>query len=88
MTTYYYTIFKMPKDEKIKEKLLNILKDISKKDGTFIWGISNDGKHISIVSEDERQAYARGYWIKQRANLPEEYRKKLVFSVVKIESLE
>jgi len=88
MTVYYYTIFRMPEDEKIREKLLNILRDISSKDKSFMWGISRDGKHITIISENEKQAYARGYWIKQKADLPKDYLKKMFFNVVKIESLE
>jgi len=40
---------------------------------------------VTIRSESERQAYARGYWIKQKANLPEEYRKRMVFKVFKVD---
>ena len=85
MVTVYFTVFKVPENEKIKEKLFRILDEISQRDSSFKWGLNKKRTHISIISRDEKQAYARGYWIKQRANLPEEYRRKLVYKVYKIE---
>ena len=85
MVTLYYTIFKAPEDYETREKLFRILNEISKKDETFVWGASKNKRYITIVSESESQAHQRPYWIKKKADLPEEYRKKLVYKIFKVE---
>jgi len=87
MVVFFYTIFRVPDSEKIKNKMLQILREISKKDETFVWGISPNGKYISIMSENEKKAWARGYWIKNKMNLPKKYLEKFVFKVIKIEEV-
>ena len=85
MVVLYYTIFKAPEDEATREKLLKILSESAKRDETFVWGISKNKKYITIVSESERQAWARGYWIKQKSKMPKDYLEKLVFKIFKVE---
>ena len=85
MVVLYYTIFKAPEDDETREKLFRILNEIAKRDETFVWGASKNRKYITIISESERQGHMRAYWIKQKADLPEEYRKKLVYRIYKIE---
>ena len=85
MVVLYYTIFKAPEDDETREKLFKILNEISKKDETFVWGASKNRKYITIISESEQQAWARGYWIKQKSNMPKDYLEKLVFKIFKVE---
>ena len=85
MVVLYYAIFKAPEDDTTKEKLLKILSEIAKRDETFVWGISKNKKYITIVSESESQSHQRVYWIKNKADISEEYRKKLVYRIFKVE---
>ena len=85
MTILYYAVFKAPEDKTTRERLLKILSEISKRDETFVWGVSKNKKYITIVSESESQAHQRVYWIKNKADISEEYRKKLVYRIFKVE---
>jgi len=85
MVVLYYTIFKAPEDDETREKLFRILNEIAKRDETFVWGASKNKRYITIVSESEKQGHARAYWIKNKADISEEYRKKLVYRIFKVE---
>ena len=85
MVVLYYAIFKAPENEEVKRKLLDILKKISDRDETFIWGISKNGRFITILSESESQSHQRIYWIKKKADLPKEYRDKLVYRIFRVD---
>ena len=67
------TIFKIPKD--LRSEIEVVCRDIKQKDNSFNFKISD--KKLIIFSDSEKQAYARGYWFKQKVD------KRLLFKVEK-----
>lgn len=49
--------------EELKEKILKVCKDISERDPTFKFESNGD---IIIYSDNEKKAFARGMWMKQK----------------------
>ena len=73
--------------EEIRERIEKICSDISKRDNSFKYKIN---KKLLVETENEKRAWAIGFWFKQKGLYSEDdrknnyYRRKIRFRVVKM----